>query len=257
MPPRAQIRFAMVAITRRNFVEHFHHDTYPALQEKLKLISLDGKSAFVTGSGSGIGRATAIAFARAGARAVFLSGRRAAVLEETKKQILEVNAQTSVHVFAFDISDGLEKVDEVFAKAQKLDGGNSIDILVNNAADLAAIPTVKDSSPNEKISTENFDRYWRHFEVNVRGSLALATAFLRHATKTGATIINTTSGAAVIDFVPGLSGYGVSKAAALKMFTYLWHEQRDRDLRVYHIHPGSVPSAMASEGNSNTEDTGE
>lgn len=247
----------MAPITRRNFVEHFHHDTYPALQDKIRTISLANKAAFVTGSGSGIGRATAIAFAKAGARSVFLSGRTASTLQETKKLIEAANPETIVHAFAFDISDGLEKVDEVFAEAVKINGGNSIDIIVNNAADLAAIPTVHDSSPTDPPSTTHFDRYWRHFEVNVRGSLALATAFLRHAAPQGATIINTTSGAAVIDFVPGLSGYGVSKMAALKMFSYLWYEQRGRGLRVYHIHPGIVPSAMASEGNSNTEDTGE
>jgi NAD(P)-dependent dehydrogenase (short-subunit alcohol dehydrogenase family) len=246
----------MVVITRRNFVEHFHHDTYPALQEKINSISLTDKSAFVTGSGSGIGRATAIAFAKAGARAVFLSGRTASTLEETKKLIQAASPKTFVHAFAFDISAGLGKVDEVFAEAVKLDDGKPIDILVNNAADLAAIPTVADSKTTDALSTTNFDRYWRHFEVNVRGSLALATGFLRHAALSGATIINTTSGAAVIDFVPGLSGYGVSKMAALKMFTYLWHEQRERGLKVFHIHPGIVPSAMASEGNSNTEDTG-
>ena len=245
----------MAVITRRNFVKNFHHDTYPALQDKIKNISLKDKSAWVTGSGSGIGRATALAFAKAGARAVFLSGRRDAPLQDTKKLIEATNGDTQVHVFVFDISEGLEKVEKMFEKAKALDGGHSIDILVNNAADLAAIPTVKDSKAEEKLSIENFDRYWRHFEVNVRGSLALATAFLRHASS-NPTIINTTSGAAVIDFVPGLSGYGVSKMAALKMFSYLWYEQQDRGLKVYHIHPGIVPSAMASEGNSKTEDTG-
>ena len=246
----------MVKITRRNFTSDFHHDTYPALQEKLKSISLAGKSAWVTGSGSGIGRTTAIAFARAGARTIFLSGRTASTLAETKKLIQAASPKTAVHEFVFDISAGLEHVDAVFAEAKQRDGGAPLDILVNNAADLAAIPTIKNSDADEKLCTANFDRYWRHFEVNVRGSLALATAFLRHATKEEPTIINTTSGAAVIDFVPGLSAYGVSKAATLKMFSYLWHEKRDIGLKIFHIHPGVVPSAMASEGKSKTEDTG-
>jgi NAD(P)-dependent dehydrogenase (short-subunit alcohol dehydrogenase family) len=252
----------MPVISRRNFVHNFHHDTYPALQSKLNSISLTNKSAWITGSGSGIGRATALAFARAGARALFLSGRTAATLESTKRLIENANTKTKVYVFIFDISAGLEKVDEVFAEVARLDGGNGVDILVNNAADLAAIPTVVPAGPEDDLapSLANFDRYWRHFEVNVRGSLALATAFLRNASASP-TIINTTSGAAVIDFVPGLSGYGVSKMAALKMFSYLWYENQVENggsgLKVYHIHPGIVPSAMASEGNSKTEDTGE
>lgn len=193
--------------------------THPELQEKLNHISLSGKSAFVTGSGTGIGAATALAFAKAGARAVFLSGCTSLTLQITKDRILNECPDTIVQEFIFDVSAGLEAVEQVFDTAQKVDGGKPIDIPVNNAADLASIPTV--GSANEELDLKNFERYWRHFEVNVKGSLALATTFLNHAPKQGATIINTTSGAAVIDYVPGLSGYGVSKMAALKMFTYL------------------------------------
>ncbi|KIW00020.1 uncharacterized protein PV09_08372 [Verruconis gallopava] len=265
----------MPIITRRNFTKTFHHDTYSALQSKIGGISLSSKSAFITGSGSGIGRATAIAFAKAGARAVFLSGRTASTLAETKEMIKRVNPDTAVQEFVFDISSKLGEVDVVFEEATKLNGGTPIDIFVNryaralpelhaadvldNAADLASIPTVAEPNVDLESSTANFERYWRHFEVNVRGSLALATAFLRHASPTGGTILNLTSGAAVIDFVPGLSGYGASKLAALKMFTYLWHEHREsgRDLKVFHIHPGVVATSMAKEGKSRTEDTAE
>lgn len=246
----------MPSITRRNFTAAFHHDTYSSLQSHISSISLSGKSAFITGSGTGIGAATALAFAKSGARAVFLSGRTASTLQRTKDRINNECPNTIVKEFVFDISEGLDRVDNVFLEARKLIGGNPIDILVNNAADLASIPTVKGDA-NEKIDAANFDRYWRQFEVNVKGSLSLATVFVKHAPTDGATIINTTSGAAVIDFVPGLSGYGVSKMATLKMFTYLWYEEQDRNLRVFHIHPGIVPSAMASEGNSKTEDKGE
>jgi NAD(P)-dependent dehydrogenase (short-subunit alcohol dehydrogenase family) len=245
----------MAPITRRNFTTNFHHDTYPSLQSHISSVSLSEKSAFITGSGTGIGAATALAFAKSGAKAVFLSGRTAATLQRTKNQIIKECPKTIVKEFVFDISEGLERVDQVFSEARKLVDGSPIDILVNNAADLASIPTVKDATSG-KLDIANFDRYWRQFEVNVKGSLALATVFLKHAPADGATIINTTSGAAVIDFVPGLSGYGVSKMAALKMFTYLWYEEQDRNLKVFHIHPGIVPSAMASEGNSKTEDKG-
>lgn len=246
----------MPLITRRNFTKSFHHDTYPELQEKIKEVSIAGRSAWVTGSGTGIGAATALAFARAGAAAVFLSGRTTSTLQETKQRIKKECPNTVVQEYIFDISEGPEKIDRAFSQARGLIRDKPIDILVNNAADLASIPTVKGEA-GDRIDVANFERYWRHFEVNVKGSLALATVFLKHAPAEGASIINTTSGAAVIDFVEGLSGYGVSKMAALKMFTYLWYEQKDkRGLKVFHIHPGIVPSSMASEGKSKTEDTG-
>jgi 3-oxoacyl-[acyl-carrier protein] reductase len=66
--------------------------------------SLDGRVAWITGAGSGIGRACAIAFARAGAR-VALTGRRVTALEETAALI---GGQTSdVMIARADVSDAI------------------------------------------------------------------------------------------------------------------------------------------------------
>ncbi|KAF2466285.1 NAD(P)-binding protein, partial [Lindgomyces ingoldianus] len=173
----------------------FHHDTYSELQLKIKGVSLSGKSAFITGSGTRIGAASALAFAKAGARAVFLSERTASTLQETRNHIKKWCRNTIVQNFIFDISEGPQRIEEIFTEARKISDGKPIDILVNNAADLGL-------DPNTKFRT-----------------------VLQAIRNQGPTIINTTSGAAVIDFAPGLSGYGVSKMAALKLFTYLWYEQ--------------------------------
>lgn len=254
----------MGVVTRKNFTSNFHHDTYPALQARLGNVQVSNKAVFVTGSGTGIGAATALSFAKAGARAVFLSGRTLSTLEETEQQIKKMCPKVIVGKFVFDISEGPEKAEEVFSQARQLISGQPLDIFVNNAGFIASLPTVPRSSADSSKANGHangnakgdFDRYWRHFEVNVKGPLALAAAFLQHATPQDPTVINITSGAAVIDFVPGLSGYGASKLAALKMFSYLHYEQTDRGLKVFHVHPGVVATAMAKEGNSKCDDTG-
>lgn len=244
----------MALITRRNFTSNFHHDTYPALKDLLNTSDVSNKSVFISGSGTGIGAATAFAFAKAGARAVFLSGRTFSTLEETESAISKEFPHVIIGKFVFDISDGIQNAKEVFSKASQLIGGGVVDILVNNAGYLASLPTVQSDSGNP--DNGDFERYWKHFEVNVKGPVSLTTAFLTYAPEKGAVVINLTSGAAVIDFVPGLSGYGTSKLAAFKMFTYLYHEQTHRGLKVFHVHPGIVATAMAREGNSVCEDTG-
>ena len=85
---------------------------------------LEGKSAWVTGAGSGIGRAIAIAFAQEGAK-VALTGRRTAPLEETAKTIGD-----AAIVVPADLTDE-KQVAAALAKVESTIGGP--DILVNNA----------------------------------------------------------------------------------------------------------------------------
>ncbi len=88
-------------------------------------MKLAGKSAWVTGAGSGIGRAIAVLFAREGAR-VALTGRRVAPLEETARMI----GGDAAIVVPADLTDSTAVSKATEMVAQKLGGP---DILVNNA----------------------------------------------------------------------------------------------------------------------------
>ncbi|MCA3381791.1 MAG: SDR family oxidoreductase, partial [Roseomonas sp.] len=85
---------------------------------------LEGKTAWVTGAGSGIGRAIAISFAAEGAK-VALTGRRVAPLEETAKMI-----GSGAVIVPADLTDE-KQVAAALAKVESSIGGP--DILVNNA----------------------------------------------------------------------------------------------------------------------------
>jgi shikimate 5-dehydrogenase len=71
-------------LTLEHYTKIHHHDTYPALKEAKTQNACKTKSVFITGAGTGIGKAIALSFARASADAVFLAGRTKATLEETQ-----------------------------------------------------------------------------------------------------------------------------------------------------------------------------
>src|SRR5271156_2462663 len=67
------------------------------------MASLRDKIVFITGASSGIGKASALAFAREGAK-LLLCARRVDLLEQLKPQLLEAGAP-AVHAFSLDVSD--------------------------------------------------------------------------------------------------------------------------------------------------------
>ncbi|KAJ8071470.1 hypothetical protein OCU04_001790 [Sclerotinia nivalis] len=65
----------------------WRNDVYPAIDATQPHLSQAGKTIIITGAGSGIGRETALTFAKAGAKHIILIGRTAATLLETQTQI--------------------------------------------------------------------------------------------------------------------------------------------------------------------------
>lgn len=183
---------------------------------------LEGKSAIVTGAGSGIGRAIAIGLASEGARVLVsdLDAERAAtVAEEITKLGSEAASQQT------DVSN-TAAVDAMIDGAVKLFG--RLDILVNNAGRAA-----------RGWVTNMTDETWDGvFAVNVRGTFACSRAALKHMIpQRSGRIVNTASGAGMRPF-PGGAVYGASKAAIIS-FTYtLASEVAKYGITVNAIGPG-------------------
>ena len=97
-----------------------HHSQYPAIDPKTTLKgSASGKIIFVAGASRGIGQATAVAFAQAGARAIYITARSEKALEETKARVSKANPETGCEYMVCDVTDE-EQVKADWAKGRYL-----------------------------------------------------------------------------------------------------------------------------------------
>jgi len=186
--------------------------------------ALAGKTAIVTGAGTGIGSAVASVLAEEGARLV-LAGRRRAALEDTARNVVACGG--IAYVVPTDVTNE-DQVTALFAEASRF--APSLDLLVNNAGAF-------DGGPLEDLSLET----WRHvLEVNLTGPfLCIREAFKAMKPRRSGRIINIGSISAQMPrthsapYTASKHGLvGLTKAAAL--------EGRDFGISVGCIHPGNV-----------------
>lgn len=184
--------------------------------------NLNGRAALVTGATSGIGRATALALARRGAR-VIVSGRDA------------TRGQSAVEAIRTDagVADFLEATLDNAESARKLarrtlDIVGHVDILVNNAGVFAFGPTAE-------TSLETFDDA---FATNVRAPFVLVAELAPGMAERGkGAIINVSSMVGTFGMA-GMALYGSTKAA-LNLLTKAWAaEFGPKGVRVNAVSPG-------------------
>ena len=168
--------------------------------------ALEGKSALITGCGSGIGRATSLAFARAGASVTCADVDQSGG-EATVAMIRE--AQGVAEFVRSDVTDA-NQVQALINRIVSTHG--RLDCAYNNAGIEGDVMEVHEASER------NFDRL---MAVNVNGALICSQAALPYMRQRGGgRIINQVSGGAF----PAGSGYGVSKLALVGVTTTLARE---------------------------------
>jgi len=188
---------------------------------------LSGKTAIITGGGSGIGKAIAQAFVREGA-SVVIAGRDSRRLEPAAQEI----GPQCVAVTA-DVSRP-EDVKKLVAVA--IEKFKRIDVLVNNAAVL--LPGTA-----EQLSEEDFDQT---FAVNVRGLWLLTRAVLPQMRAAGGgSIINIGSVLSMLG-ARNRVAYAASKGAVLAMTRAMALDHAAENIRVNCISPGIVETEMVA-----------
>ncbi len=189
----------------------------------------------ITGASSGIGRATALAFAREGAVTV-LASRSRDKLEKVAEKINKFNAQ--VRVMPTDVSSQ-EQVDTLVQSVIMEFG--KVDILINNAG----------SSAVGLINSENFVEDVRHLlEVDFFGKVYCTRAVLPFMQKQGhGSVINLSSVVGRKAF-PNFAAYSVAMHSVAAFSDALRQELRNTGISVTTVHPALTQSAFFDDFNS-------
>jgi NAD(P)-dependent dehydrogenase (short-subunit alcohol dehydrogenase family) len=192
-------------------------------------VDLTGQVALVTGGGRGLGRAFAIALAKAGAR-VAVTARTAEPLAQTVAMVERAGGRALA--IPGDVS-APDAVAHVVRTAESQLG--MVDILVNNAGAVGPL------GYDWEVDLED---WWRTFEVNVRGPFLYARAVLPGMVKRQrGRIVNISTGAG-FGRLPQMDAYCATKAALTQWTKCLAADIQAHGVTVFAFHPGMVRTSM-------------
>ncbi|MGW6137278.1 SDR family NAD(P)-dependent oxidoreductase [Streptomyces sp. NPDC055144] len=191
-----------------------------------------GKSVLVTGAGTGLGRAIALAFAAEGARVV-VAGRTRATLDATV-DLIEAAGGTAVAHTA-DVSRAGDLQELVRATVERF---GSLDVAVNNAG------VFRGAGPVAELAADDWQTL---LDINVTGvllALQAEVAQMRTQERGGA-IVNISSNLGPHKSLAGVTGYAVSKAAVSALTRGAALDHIGDGVRVNAVSPGPSATAMS------------
>lgn len=192
---------------------------------------LDGKKAIVTGASRGIGRAIALALARAGADVVVNYNGQAAAAEEVVARIREMGRQAVT--CRADVSIPAEAVKLVNVAVEQL---GAVHILVNNAG-------ITRDNLVMRLAEEDWDRV---LEVNLKGAFNTIKAASRLMLKARWGRIINISSIVGITGNAGQASYAASKAGLIGLTKAVARELGSRNITVNAVAPGFILTDMTA-----------
>lgn len=212
-----------------------HHDTYPFITPTGT--ELRGKSVFISGTSSGVGRATAIQCVKAGCAKIAIAARSS--LEDVVKEMEDEARKSNVElpqILALRMDVTSEESVRQAARTVDEEFSGKLDILVNNAGYLPEFKPITESDPLE---------WWKGWEVNIKGTFLcchfLVPLLLRSESKI---LINVSSiGAHTLAY--GASSYQSAKFATCRLTEFLTRDYEKQNLIAISIHPGGIKTGMA------------
>lgn len=215
---------------------------YPAIDPGTTLRgSAAGKVIFLSGASQGIGQATAVTFAQAGAEAIYLTARSEKALQETQAKVQEANPQTKCVYRICDVTnegDVRAAVDDCVARF----GG--IDVADSNAGYL---------DKWAKIGESDTASWWRSWEVNLKGTYYVIRYTIPHLIESarkhadqgstgGHLILISSIGAQLL--TPWASDYQTSKHAINRLCEFVNEDHGEEGVKCFAVHPGGVATDL-------------
>lgn len=183
------------------------------------MFNLKGKSAVITGGGSGIGKAISMLFAKQGAKVYILE-----LNEQSAQQAVEeINQFGEAQAFSCDVS----QQDQVLATFNKMD---KVDILVNNAG-IAHVGNL------EKTAEADFERV---YQVNVKGAYNCLYAAIPLMKKSGGGVVLNMASIASVVGIADRFAYSMSKGAIYAMSMSVARDFMADGIRSNSISPARV-----------------
>ncbi|NHN27921.1 3-ketoacyl-ACP reductase [Flavobacterium jejuense] len=202
---------------------------------------LKGKKAIITGGSRGLGKATAIAFAKEGID-VAITGRNEKTLQETVTELQALGIKATYAVFDVgnydEVKNGIKKIIATIG---------AVDILVNNAG-IAAFGSFNDM---EVI------KWTEIIQTNVMGMYYVTKEVLPFLIEKNEGDIINVSSTAGLSGNPNTSAYSASKFAVIGMSESLMKEVRKNNIRVCTLTPSTIVSDMTIDLGIASKDTTE
>lgn len=195
---------------------------------------LQDKVAIITGGNSGVGAATALLFAKEGAKVV-ITARRQPQLDEVAAKIREAGGEVLPVV-----SDISKKGDADAVVAKAVEAYGKVDILVNNAGVLE-----EGLKPIDRVNDDDLDRI---LDINTKGTMYCMRAATVEMSKTGkGSIVNVASVAGVMGC--GGAAYVSSKAAIIGVTKHTALRFAGTGIRCNAVCPGTIVTPMVASMN--------
>lgn len=187
-------------------------------------------NAVITGAGSGVGQATAIAFAKLGGN-VAIIGRRQENLDETLKLAGDLAERMTPYVCDIGDPEAVERTGRAI-----LEKFGTVDVLVNAAGT---------NAPERSLEVLKLEDYRRMIDTNLNGAYYCVQAFLAQMRERGTgTIVNIISDAAKQASPKAGPAYSMSKAGMVGLTQSINAEERSRGIRACAILPGDIDTPL-------------
>ena len=187
------------------------------------------KIALITGSTSGIGKATAYELAKVGFKLI-LCGRRNEILDAIEKDLNKITSTTSL---CFDVSDNLEVNRSISSLPKKW---KNINVLINNAGNAHGMDLFQDG---------NIDDWDKMIDINVKGLMYVTKAIIDNMIENSSGQIINIGSLAGREVYPKGNIYCASKYAVKAISQSLRLDLNKHNIKVSEINPGLVETSFS------------